>query len=155
MTLRHRVAMSPMCQYSSREGQANDWHLVHLGSRAAGGVALVMVEATAVTRDGRISPGDMGIWSDEHIEPLARIARFVRSQGAVPGIQLAPRGSQGQLRCALERRQEPEDSDGRADGPSSAPVRSHLPTATRCLSHSMRPASTRFSQPSRRRPYGL
>jgi 2,4-dienoyl-CoA reductase-like NADH-dependent reductase (Old Yellow Enzyme family) len=71
---------------------ANDWHLVHLGSRAAGGVSLVMVEATAVTRDGRISPGDMGIWTDEHIEPLARIARFVESQGAVPSIQLAHAG---------------------------------------------------------------
>ena len=81
-----------MCQYSAVEGMANDWHLVHLGSRAAGGVSLVMVEATAVTRDGRISPGDMGIWSDEHIEPLARIARFVESQGAVPSIQLAHAG---------------------------------------------------------------
>ena len=84
--------MSPMCQYIAEEGMASDWHLVHLGSRAAGGVALVMVEATAVTRDGRISPGDMGIWSDRHIEPLARIARFVHSQGAVAGIQLAHAG---------------------------------------------------------------
>jgi 2,4-dienoyl-CoA reductase-like NADH-dependent reductase (Old Yellow Enzyme family) len=81
-----------MCQYSAVEGMANDWHLVHLGGRAAGGVALVMVEATAITRDGRISPGDMGIWSDDHIEPLARIARFVESQGAVPSIQLAHAG---------------------------------------------------------------
>jgi len=92
VTFRHRVAMSPMCQYSSQEGRANDWHLVHLGSRAAGGVALAMVEATAVTREGRITPGDMGIWDDHHIEPLARIARFVQSQGAVPGIQLAHAG---------------------------------------------------------------
>jgi 2,4-dienoyl-CoA reductase-like NADH-dependent reductase (Old Yellow Enzyme family) len=81
-----------MCQYSAEEGLANDWHLVHLGSRAAGGTALVMVEATAVTRDGRISPGDMGVWSDGHIEPLARIARFVESQGATPSIQLAHAG---------------------------------------------------------------
>ncbi|MGC1179353.1 MAG: hypothetical protein WA884_10090 [Methyloceanibacter sp.] len=81
ITFRNRIAMSPMCQYSAEEGMANDWHLVHLGSRAVGGVALVMVEATAVTRDGRISPGDMGLWSDAHIEPLARIARFVESQG--------------------------------------------------------------------------
>jgi 2,4-dienoyl-CoA reductase-like NADH-dependent reductase (Old Yellow Enzyme family) len=92
VTLRNRIVMSPMCQYSAIDGMANDWHLVHLGSRAAGGVALVMVEATAVTRDGRISPGDMGIWADEHIEPLARIARFVESQGAVPSIQLAHAG---------------------------------------------------------------
>jgi 2,4-dienoyl-CoA reductase-like NADH-dependent reductase (Old Yellow Enzyme family) len=71
---------------------ADDWHLVHLGSRAVGGVGLLMVEATAVTRDGRITPGDMGIWSDAHIEPLARIARFVPTQGAVAGIQLAHAG---------------------------------------------------------------
>jgi 2,4-dienoyl-CoA reductase-like NADH-dependent reductase (Old Yellow Enzyme family) len=92
VTLRNRIVMSPMCQYSANEGMANDWHLVHLGSRAAGGVSLVMVEATAVTRDGRISPGDMGIWTDDHIEPLARIARFVETQGAAPGIQLAHAG---------------------------------------------------------------
>ena len=88
ITFRNRIVMSPMCQYSAEEGLCNDWHLVHLGSRAVGGAALVMVEATAVTRDGRISPADLGIWSDDHIEPLARIARFVEAQGAVPGIQL-------------------------------------------------------------------
>lgn len=92
VTFRNRIAMSPMCQYSAREGLAEDWHLVHLGSRAAGGVGLVVVEATAVTRDGRITPGDLGIWGDEHVEPLARIARFVESQGAVAGIQLAHAG---------------------------------------------------------------
>src|SRR6476469_7073099 len=92
VTFRNRIVMSPMCQYSAQEGMANDWHLVHLGSRASGGVSLVIVEATAVTRDGRISPGDVGIWTDAHIEPLARIARFVESQGAVPGIQLAHAG---------------------------------------------------------------
>src|SRR5215467_12022097 len=88
----NRIVMSPMCQYVAREGLADDWHLVHLGSRAAGGVALVIVEATAVTRDGRITPGDLGIWGDEHVGPLARIARFVHSQGAVAGIQLAHAG---------------------------------------------------------------
>ncbi|WP_425617009.1 NADH:flavin oxidoreductase/NADH oxidase [Anatilimnocola sp. NA78] len=92
VTLRNRIVMSPMCQYSAKDGLADDWHLVHLGSRAAGGVALVMVEATAVTAQGRISPGDMGIWSEQHVEPLARIARFVKSQGAVPAIQLAHAG---------------------------------------------------------------
>jgi 2,4-dienoyl-CoA reductase-like NADH-dependent reductase (Old Yellow Enzyme family) len=91
-TFRNRIVVSPMCQYSSEEGMANDWHLVHLGSRAVGGAAMVMVEATAVTRDGRISPADMGIWSDAHVEPLARIARFVESQGSVAGIQLAHAG---------------------------------------------------------------
>ena len=92
VTFRNRIVMSPMCQYSAREGLANDWHLVHLGSRAVGGVALVMVEATAVTREGRITPGDVGIWSDNHVEPLAPIARFVHEQGAVAGIQLAHAG---------------------------------------------------------------
>jgi 2,4-dienoyl-CoA reductase-like NADH-dependent reductase (Old Yellow Enzyme family) len=92
VTLRNRIVMSPMCQYSAKDGLANDWHLVHLGSRAAGGVGLVVVEASAVTPEGRITPGDMGIWGDQHIEPLARIARFVHSQGAVAGIQLAHAG---------------------------------------------------------------
>lgn len=92
ITLRNRIAMPPMCQYSAEDGQANDWHLVHYGSRAAGGVGLVIVEATAVVPEGRISPGDMGIWGEQHVEPLARIARFVRSQGAVAGIQLAHAG---------------------------------------------------------------
>lgn len=92
VTLRNRIVMSPMCQYSAVDGLASDWHLVHLGSRAVGGAGLVMAEATAVTAQGRISPGDLGIWSDDHIEPLARIARFVESQGAVPAIQLAHAG---------------------------------------------------------------
>jgi 2,4-dienoyl-CoA reductase-like NADH-dependent reductase (Old Yellow Enzyme family) len=92
VTLRHRIVMSPMCQYSAEEGLANDWHLVNLGSRAVGGVALAITEATAVTRDGRISPADLGIWSDAHVEPLVRIARFVSSQGTVPGMQLAHAG---------------------------------------------------------------
>src|SRR3954466_7708522 len=95
VTFRNRIVMSPMCQYIANEGLADDWHLVHLGSRAAGGVALVIVEATAVTRDGRISPGDLGIWSDEHVPPLARITRFVHSQGAIAGIQLAHAGRKG------------------------------------------------------------
>ena len=92
VTLRNRIAMAPMCQYSAQDGFASDWHLVHLGSRAVGGTALVIVEATAVTADGRITPGDLGIWSDAHIDPLARIARFAHSQGAVAGIQLAHAG---------------------------------------------------------------
>jgi 2,4-dienoyl-CoA reductase-like NADH-dependent reductase (Old Yellow Enzyme family) len=92
VTLRNRIVVSPMCQYIAEDGFAHDWHLVHLGSRAVGGASLVFVEATAVTSEGRISPGDLGIWKDEHIEPLARIARFVQSQGAVAGIQLAHAG---------------------------------------------------------------
>lgn len=92
LTLPNRIAVSPMCQYSAREGMANDWHLVHLGSRATGGAGLVMAEATAVVAEGRISPEDLGIWSDEHIAPLARITRYIESQGSVPAIQLAHAG---------------------------------------------------------------
>src|SRR5258708_28454876 len=92
VNLRNRIVVSPMCQYSATDGLADDWHLVHLGSRAAGGAALIFVEASAVTAQGRITPGDMGIWSDAHIEPLARIARFVERMGAVPAIQLAHAG---------------------------------------------------------------
>ena len=90
--LRNRIGVSPMCMYSSEDGVANDWHLVHLGARAAGGAGLVIAEATAVSPEGRISPGDAGLWADKQMEPLARINRFVKQQGAVPGIQLAHAG---------------------------------------------------------------
>jgi 2,4-dienoyl-CoA reductase-like NADH-dependent reductase (Old Yellow Enzyme family) len=95
VTLRNRIVVSPMCQYSSPDGLATDWHLVHLGSRAVGGAGLVITEASAVTPEGRISPWDLGIWKDEHIDMLARIARFIREQGAVPGMQLAHAGRKG------------------------------------------------------------
>ena len=92
VTFRNRIFVSPMCQYSSRDGYPSDWHLVHLGSRAVGGAGLVMVEATAVSPEGRISPDDSGIWSDAHAEAFAPIARFIREQGAAAGIQLAHAG---------------------------------------------------------------
>jgi len=92
ITFRNRVFVSPMCEYSCIDGFANDWHLVHLGSRAVGGAALVLTEANAITGDGRISPDDLGIWKDDHIEFLSRIAAFVKRQGAVPGTQLAHAG---------------------------------------------------------------
>src|SRR6476659_4607412 len=88
----NRVFVSPMCEYSSVDGYAKDWHLVHLGSRAVGGAGLVLMEATAVLPEGRISPQDLGLWKDEHMEMLSRIARFVRAQGAVAGMQLAHAG---------------------------------------------------------------
>ena len=78
LTLANRIAVSPMCQYSAEGGMANDWHLVHLGSRAVGGAGLVLIEATAVRPEGRISPQDLGIWSDEHIEPLRRKGGYIR-----------------------------------------------------------------------------
>src|SRR5579863_2839384 len=95
VTFMNRVFVSPMCQYSSTDGYANDWHFVHLGSRAVGGASLAFTEACAVTAEGRISPRDLGIWKDEHISELARITRFLRAQGTVPGIQLAHAGRKG------------------------------------------------------------
>lgn len=92
VTLRNRIAVSPMCQYCAVDGLADDWHLVHLGSRAVGGAGLIFVEATGVTAEGRITAGDMGLWSEAHIEPLARIARFLERMDTVPGIQLAHAG---------------------------------------------------------------
>src|SRR5262245_7620737 len=92
ITFPNRIVVSPMCQYSCEDGFANDWHLVHLGSRAVGGAALVIAEATAVEERGRISAGDLGLWKDEHIPSLARITEFVRAEGSVPGIQLAHAG---------------------------------------------------------------
>jgi len=93
--LRNRIVVSPMCQYSSTDGFANDWHLVHLGSRAVGGAAVVFTEASAVLPEGRISPQDLGIYKNEHVEMLARIAHFIRGQGAISGIQLAHAGRKG------------------------------------------------------------
>jgi 2,4-dienoyl-CoA reductase-like NADH-dependent reductase (Old Yellow Enzyme family) len=92
VVLRNRILVSPMCQYSSSGGFATDWHLVHLGSRAVGGAAAVIAEATSVSPEGRISPHDLGIWQDAHVEPLRRITNFIAAQGSVPGIQLAHAG---------------------------------------------------------------
>jgi 2,4-dienoyl-CoA reductase-like NADH-dependent reductase (Old Yellow Enzyme family) len=95
VTFSNRVFVSPMCEYSSIDGFANDWHFVHLGSRAVGGAGLVFTEATAVTPEGRISPQDLGIWKDDHVEMLARIVGFVHEQGSVAGMQLAHAGRKG------------------------------------------------------------
>ncbi|ALW84178.1 oxidoreductase [Hymenobacter sedentarius] len=92
VTLKNRIVVSPMCQYSSVDGFATDWHLVHLGSRAVGGAGLIISEAAAVSPEGRISPDDLGIWKDEHLHMLTRITAFLKSQGSVPGIQLAHAG---------------------------------------------------------------
>jgi 2,4-dienoyl-CoA reductase-like NADH-dependent reductase (Old Yellow Enzyme family) len=136
VTFRNRIAVSPMCQYSSVDGLATDWHLVHLGSRAVGGAGLVIMEAAAVEARGRISPGDAGIWKDEHIGPLDRIARFLREQGAVAGIQLAHAGRKGSTRrpCrdSLHRRGLSHGHAARAPGrfPGSRdPRRARLPDA--------------------------
>jgi 2,4-dienoyl-CoA reductase-like NADH-dependent reductase (Old Yellow Enzyme family) len=95
ITLKNRIVVSPMCQYSSTDGFATDWHLVHLGSRAVGGASLIMAEATAISPEGRISPQDLGIWKNEHIEKLSQINAFIKQQSCVPGIQLAHSGRKG------------------------------------------------------------
>ena len=97
LTLPNRICVSPMCQYSSTDGLADDWHLVHLGSRAIGGAGVVFTEAAAVSPEGRITPGDLGIWSDAHIPPLARITEFLRAHGSVPAIQLAHAGRKASM----------------------------------------------------------
>ncbi len=103
VTLRNRIGVSPMCQYSSDNGFAHDWHLVHLGGFATGGAGLVFTEAAAVVPEGRISPQDLGIWDDAHIEMLQRITRFIDAQGAVAGIQLAHAGRKASTRRPWER----------------------------------------------------
>jgi 2,4-dienoyl-CoA reductase-like NADH-dependent reductase (Old Yellow Enzyme family) len=102
VNFRNRIAVSPMCEYSCEDGFANDWHLVHLGSRAVGGAALVLTEAAAVEARGRISSADLGIWKDEHIDKLSQITAFIKKQGAVPGIQLAHAGRKGSCRIPWE-----------------------------------------------------
>lgn len=92
ITIRNRIGLSPMCQYSYEDGFSNDWQLVHLGARAAGGAGLIMTEATAVEARGRISPFDLGIWKDAHIKLLKKVTKFIKSQGAIAGIQLAHAG---------------------------------------------------------------
>ena len=124
ITLPNRIAVSPMCQYSSEDGFASDWHLVHLGSRAVGGAGMVMTEAAAISPEGRISPQDLGIWKDEHIEPLARITRFIREQASVPAIQLAHAGRKASMTPAWEKPRNIPPSEGGWEnvvGPSDEP----------------------------------
>src|SRR5512138_3326385 len=102
VTLRNRIAVSPMCMYSAQDGLANDWHLVHLGARAVGGAGLVVFEATGVEARGRISAADLGLWSDAQVEPLARVLRFVEAQGAAACVQLAHAGRKAGVRPPWE-----------------------------------------------------
>ncbi|HYL78023.1 MAG TPA: NADH:flavin oxidoreductase/NADH oxidase [Bryobacteraceae bacterium] len=130
VTLRNRIVVSPMCQYCAVDGMADDWHLVHLGSRAVGGAGLVFVEASAVTPQGRITPADMGIWDDRHIEPLARIARFIERMGAVAAIQLAHAGRKASCRPPFEggaRLKTPEEGGWTVVAPSAIPFRADDP----------------------------
>jgi len=128
--LKNRIVMSPMCQYSSIDGFANDWHLVHLGSRAVGGVGLIITEATAVSPEGRISPDDLGIWKDEHIPELKKITAFLSAHGSVPGIQLAHAGRKASTSSPWKghRVLPPEDGGWQTVAPSAIPFREGEPT---------------------------
>ncbi len=122
----NRIVVSPMCQYSSEDGFASDWHLVHLGSRAVGGAGIILTEAAAVSPEGRISYADLGIWKDEQVAGLARIAAFLREQGAVPGIQLAHAGRKAATTRPWEGGQQLPSGDPRSwepVGPSAIPFR--------------------------------
>ena len=153
VTFPNRVFVSPMCEYSCVDGLANDWHFVHLGSRAVGGAGLVMTEATAVTAAGRISPQDLGIWTDDHVEPLARIVRFIDEHGSVAGIQLAHAG-----RKASTYR--PWSGDGAiavADGgwtdvvaPSAVAFASHYPMPAALTADGIRDTVAAFAAAARR-----
>lgn len=123
VAFKNRIVMSPMCQYSSTDGFANEWHMVHLGTRAVGGVGLVMFEATGVSPEGRISPNDLGIWKDEHIAPLHRIVKFIQSTGSAAGIQLAHAGRKASRQAPWEggAKLKPENGGWITEAPSAIP----------------------------------
>jgi len=137
ITLRNRIGISPMCQYSADDGLANDWHLVHLGSRAVGGAGLIIMEATAVTPEGRISANDLGIWSDAHVEALRPITKFMSAHGATPGIQIAHAGRKAGTARPWDGGQSLMDNAGRWDiiGPSALPFADEYrtPQAMSCV----------------------
>ena len=112
ITLPNRIVLSPMCEYSSVDGFANDWHVVHLGTRAVGGAGLVITEAAAVSPEGRITPGDLGIWSDAHIPQLSRIVEFLKANGSVPGIQLAHAGRKASMAPPWEKARTDPPAEG-------------------------------------------
>ena len=129
ITLKNRIVVSPMCQYSSQDGFANDWHLVHLGSRAVGGAALVIAEATAVTPEGRITLDDLGIWKDEHIPFLQRITTFLKQHNAVAGIQLAHAGRKASHHSPWKGAHALSEEEGawKTVGPSGIPYNERTP----------------------------
>ncbi|MDO9357006.1 MAG: NADH:flavin oxidoreductase/NADH oxidase [Solirubrobacteraceae bacterium] len=128
LELRNRIVVSPMCQYSSTDGFATDWHVVHLGSRAVGGAGLVITEATAVSPEGRISPQDLGLWDDAHVDALARINAFAHEQGAATGVQLAHAGRKASTYRPWDGDGEvPESDRWQTVAPSAIPFADHYP----------------------------
>jgi 2,4-dienoyl-CoA reductase-like NADH-dependent reductase (Old Yellow Enzyme family) len=152
LSLPHRIVVSPMCQYSSVTGFASDWHLVHLGSRAVGGAALVFTEATAVTADGRISPQDLGIWSDEHVAGLRRITDFLHSQGSAAGIQLAHAGRKASTRAPWfgEGTVTPPEGGWEAVAPTAEPFAPSYPVPRALREHEMNGVVRAFEEAARR-----
>lgn len=129
ITLKNRIVVSPMCQYTAVDGFANDWHLVHLGGFAVGGAALIVAEATGISPEARISPADLGLWNDEHIIKLAQINAFIKQHGAVPGIQLAHAGRKASTMVPWEGRDEvkPEDGGWQTVAPTAIPFADNYP----------------------------
>ena len=153
LTFANRVFVSPMCEYSSADGYANDWHLVHLGSRAVGGAALVLTEAAAILPEARISPQDLGIWMDDHIEALARIVRFVHAQGSIAGMQLAHAGR----KASMHRPWEPSGMVTEGEGgwkkvvaPSAEPFTDGYPMPQALTHDGIREIVAAFAQAARR-----
>jgi 2,4-dienoyl-CoA reductase-like NADH-dependent reductase (Old Yellow Enzyme family) len=152
LTFPHRIFVSPMCEYSCTDGFANDWHLVHLGSRAVGGAALVLTEATAVTADGRISPQDLGIWRDDHVDSLARIVEFVHGQGSLAGIQIAHAGRKASTAAPWDGRAAVPPSDGgwQPVGPTGEPFAPGYPIPRALADHEIPALADAFGDAARR-----
>ena len=152
VTFKNRIGVAPMCQYSCQDGLASHWHLVHLGSRAVGGAGMVMVEASAVSAAGRISPADLGIWSDAHAAALAPIAQFIAEQGAVPAIQLAHAGRKGSTQIPWEGRAmvPPEEGGWQVGAPSAQPFNDEYPTPAEMTEADIRQLVDDFAAAARR-----
>jgi 2,4-dienoyl-CoA reductase-like NADH-dependent reductase (Old Yellow Enzyme family) len=153
LTFANRVFVSPMCQYSSDDGYATDWHFVHLGSRAVGGAGLVMTEATAVRPEGRISPQDLGIWSDGHIEMLTRIVSFIHEQGSIAGMQLAHAGRKASTRRPWEGAGAVSESAGgwtKVVAPSALPFAETYPMPQALTSDGIQEVVAAFAAAARR-----
>ncbi len=152
LEIRNRIVVSPMCQYSSTDGLANDWHFVHLGSRAVGGAGLVLLEATAVTADGRISAQDLGIWDDAHVDGLARCVRFMDAQGAPSGVQLGHAGRKASVTPPWEggRVVRPENGGWLPVAPSAVPFRDGDPVPHALTGEEVRGVVDAFAAATRR-----
>ena len=149
----NRVFVSPMCQYSSWDGYANDWHFVHLGSRAVGGAALILTEATAVLPEGRISPQDLGIWADGHIEMLSRIVSFIHEQGSIAGMQLAHAGRKASTRRPWEGQGKIPESEGgwkKVVAPSASAFTDNYPMPQALTSDGIQEVVAGFAAAARR-----